>query len=173
VAKRLALVYETDPMKGEFDSLIVVPTYSISSKDPLTVDLNFMVEGGFTFEYLSDITYPFYKESSELRFLRYTFTDDKNGKVESSLRFVPNKCSVGEVELLAQFNKIKKEGNLENHVGGEFMKLSFTCFLNKANPHYEMIKKESIEASGESLFPGNYYVYVVYLDRFIINLTPR
>ena len=36
-----------------------------------------------------------------------------------------------------------------------------------------MINKEFKHAYGESYFPYNYYVYIVYLDGFIINLTSQ
>jgi hypothetical protein len=173
VSARLALGYETDPMKGEFDSLFVVPTYSISTKDPLKVDLDFIVNGGLSFSYLGDITYPFYKESIKLKFLKYSFQNEINWKVKSAFRFTPNRCGANETELVAQFNKIKSEENLPNHIGGEFMKLSFICFMNKSNPHYETIKKVFIEAYGESDFPYDYYVYIIYLDKFIVKLTSQ
>ncbi|MBI3219218.1 MAG: hypothetical protein HYZ44_06880 [Bacteroidetes bacterium] len=173
VTMQLKLGYETDPMEGEYDSLFVVPTYSISSKDPLAVDLEFSVEGGFTSAFLGDITYPFYEKSSNLNYLRYTFNSSKNWEIESSLLFHPYKCSVNKIDLMAQFHKIKREGNITNHVGGEFLKLCFICYMNGSNANYELIKKEFIENCGESYFPGNYYIYVVYLDRFIKNLTSR
>ncbi len=170
VTKQLKLGYETDPMKGEYDSISVVPTYLISSKDPLRVDLNFSVEGGFTSAFLGEITYPFYEKSSRLNFLRYTFVNEKSWKVESSLRFIPQKCSVTESELITQFNENKKAGKYFTDDREQFIKLSFTCFLNNANPHYEMIKEEFINALGETYFPDGYYVYVIYLDKFILNL---
>lgn len=173
VTKQLKLGYETDPMKDEYDSIFVVPTYSISSRDPLRIDLNFSVEGGFTSAFLGDVTYPFYEKSLWLNFLRYTFVNDKIWKVESSLLFHPYNCGVNEAELLSQFYAIKKEGNVNNHVGGEFLKLCFICYMNGSNANYEMIKMEFIENCGESYFPGNYYVYIVYLDRFILNLTSQ
>jgi hypothetical protein len=176
VSKRLVLGYETDPMKGEYDSMFVVPTYSISSKDPLTVDLNFIVNGELWVKYVGDVTYPFYESRpwNRLSFLHYTFqsADDKS-IVQSSLRFTPRKCVVTETELMAQFNRVKSEGNLDTESGGELMKSSFICFVNRNNQYYEMITKEFKQAFGESDFPYNYYVYIVYLDRFIINLTSQ
>lgn len=173
VSKRLALGYETDPMKGEFDSLFVVPTYSIASINPLTMDLDFMVFGGLSFTYIGDLTYPFYKESAELKFLRYTFPDSKNLAIESTLLFTPHECGIMESELVNKFNKIKSEGNLDTENGGELMKSSFICFLNEKNTRYEMIDQEFKQAFGESYFPYNYYVYIVYLDKFIINLISQ
>ena len=173
VTMQLKLGYETDPMKGEYDSLFVVPTYSISSKDPLAVDLEFSVEGRFTFAFLGDITYPFYEKSSWLNFLRYTFVNDKGWKVKSSLQFIPQKCSMTEPELITQFNENKKAGKYFTDDREQFIKLTFICFLNNANPHYEMIKEEFINALGETYFPDGYYVYVIYLDKFILNLIYR
>lgn len=170
ITKQLKLGYETDPMKEEYDSLFVVPTYTISSRYPLTIDLNFSVEGGFTSAFLGDITYPFYEKTSWLNFLRYTFVNDKSWKVKSALQFIPQKCSVTEPELITRFNENKKAGKYFTDNREQFIKLSFTCFLNNANPHYEMIKEEFINALGETYFPDGYYVYVIYLDKFILNL---
>lgn len=174
VSKRLALGYEVDPINGYFDSLFVIPTYSISSKDPLTVDLDFIVNGQFRVVSLSELTYAFYegRPLDTLFFLRYKFQSvNNNTAVQSSLQFKPNGCNVTEMELMAQFNKIKVEHHLDTEIGGELMKLSFICFLNGRNPDYEMITKDFKQAFGESSFPYNYYVFIIYLDRFIINLT--
>lgn len=176
VSKRLVLGYETDPMKGEFDSMFVVPAYSISSKEPLKVDLDFIVNGELWVKYLGDLTYPFYESRpwNRLSFLRYSFQlADNKSIVQSSLRFTPIKCEVTETELMAQFNSEKRKGNLDTESGGELMKSSFICFVNRNNQYYEMITKEFKQAFGESDFPYNYYVYIVYLDRFIINLTSQ
>ena len=174
VSERLALGDELDPINGRFDSLFVVPTYSISSQNPLTVDLDFLVNGGLSWVYLCDLTYPFYKEAAKLRFLRYTFQFvDNKWIVRSFLQFTPPKCSLSETDLLAQFNKIKSEEHLHTQIGGEFMKLSFICFLNTANPHYKIITKEFTEAFGDSNFPYNYYPYIIYLDKFIVNFTSQ
>jgi hypothetical protein len=173
VTKRLALGDEVDPINGRFDSLFVVPTYSISSKDPLTVDLDFLAYGGLSFAYIGDITYPFYKESAVLKFVRYTFLNGENLTIESSLLFIPHECSITENELMDQFNKIKRERNLDTESGGELMKSSFICFLNGKNKHYDMIDQEFKQECGEFYFPYNYYVYIVYLDKFIVNLISQ
>ncbi len=174
VTKRLELGYETDPMKGEYDSIFVVPTYSISSKDPLAVDLDF-IEASDRWRWLiGDLTYRFYDNTryDQLSFIKYTFqVENNNVKVKSSLRFVPNRCEMTETELINRFNKLKDERHLATEGGEELMKSSFVCFLNNKNSYYSMITKEIKEASGESLFPGGYYVYIVYFDSFIINLT--
>ena len=104
VSKRLALGHETDPISGYFDSLFVIPTYSIASRNPLTVDLNFIVDGQLWTKYLMDLTYAFYegRPMDTLSFLRYTFQSTNSMPiVQSSLRFTPHKCNVTETELMA------------------------------------------------------------------------
>jgi hypothetical protein len=171
-SKRLALGYETDPMKGEFDSLFLQPTFIISSQNPLIVSLDFLVYGSFTTSFLGDITYPFYQNSTTLRFLRYKFFGTKKGTTESSLRFTPNKCDFTETELLAQFNKIKKENHFYSDLGTDLMKQAFNCFLNKQNPNYNAMVNEFRKAMGPTPDdPYTYYPYIIYLNEFIVNLT--
>lgn len=174
VAKRLALGDEVDPINGRFDSLFVVPIYTISSKDPLTVELDFQVDGDFRIGYLGDVTYPFYESRpwNRLSFLSYTFQIiNSTAVVKSSLRFTPHKCNLTETELVTQFNKRKNDGHLDTENGGELMKGSFICFLNGANSNYEMMNKEFKSAFGDSVSPYYYYPYVAYLDKFFVNFN--
>lgn len=176
VSERLALGDEVDPINGRFDSLFVVPTYSISSQNPLTVDLDFVVNGDFRVGYLGDVTYPFYEKKPRniLSFLRYTFQfADNKWIVRSSLKFKPHQCNISQTELMNQFNKVKSDGNLDTERGGVLMKMSFTCFLNNVNPSYEMMNKEFNAAFGESVSPYYYYSYIAYLSKFIVNFTPQ
>ena len=78
-----------------------------------------------------------------------------------------------EKELLAKFSRIKSDGHLDTESGGELMKSSFICFVNTNNQYYKMINSEFKQAFGESNFPYNYYVFIVYLDGFIKNLTSK
>ncbi len=175
VSKRLVLGYETDPMKGEFDSMFVVPTYSISSKDPLTVDLNFIVNGQFRAGSLSDLTYNFYegRPLDTLSFLRYAFQSTNNKPVaQSSLLFTPHECGLTQTELKEQFNKIKLENHFYTDQGTDFMKQAFNCFLNKSNPNYNVMLCEFRRAMAPTPNdPYTYYPFITYLDEFIINLT--
>lgn len=118
VSIKLFFEEEIDHFNGDRDSLSVYPLHSISSKNPLIVDLNFFVKGGLGYRYLGDVTYPFYKESNILEFLRYTFQLDNNKLVaRSSLQYTPRKCSTTEDELIAQFNKLKSEKHLDTYLG--------------------------------------------------------
>ncbi len=175
VAKRLALGDEVDPINGRFDSLFVVPTYSISSKNPLTVDLDFLVNGDFRIGYLGDVTYPFYEKRpwNRLSFLQYTFLHaDNKSVVQSSLRFTPNKCNLTETELLTQFNNVRSEKHFYTDQGSDLMKQVFNCFLNGVNSNYKVMMNEFRKAmETTSNDPYTYYPYVTYLDLFIMSLN--
>lgn len=172
VSERLSLGDEVDPINGKFDSLLVVPVYSISSQNPLSIDLDFIVDGGFRLGYLGDVTYPFYKESSKLKFLRYTFLNDNEWNVNSFLLFTPHGCNLPSTELLAQFNKIKNEKHFYTDEGSNLMKQAFNCFLNGTNPDYFIMLDGFRKAFGPTPDdPYTYYPYITYLDSFIVNLN--
>lgn len=175
VAKRLALGDEVDPINGRFDSLFVVPIYTISSKDPLTVELDFLVDGDFRIGYLGDVTYPFYENRpwNRLSFLSYTFKIiNSTAVVKSSLRFTPHKCNLTETDLVEQFNNVKSKKYFYTDQGSNLIRQVFNCFLNGVNSHYEIMMNEFRKAMAPTPNdPYTYYPYITYLDSFIISLT--
>lgn len=166
-----------DPINGIFDSLFVVPTYSVSPHTPLTVNLDFVVNGDFRKGYLGDVTYLFYKKkpSNLLSFLKYRFEFvDNNWIVQSSIRFTPHPCSLTESELMAQFNNVKSENHFYSDQGSNIIKLIFICFLNGVNRDYEVMMTEFTKAPSTPLDdPYTYNSYVYYLNKFIVNFTPQ
>jgi hypothetical protein len=165
LSKVLALGDEIDPLKGSYDSIKVVPTYTISSQSPLKVDLSFRTRGSFMIGYLEDLTYRFHENGmTQFSFLQYSLAYHDKWSVMSGLGFKPFDCQLSEQELLDQFDALKRDGILDTEKGGELSRECFVCFLNSSNANYE---KMLIEYKKSRYGGYYYYLYVTYLDEFI------
>ncbi|MEZ4972439.1 MAG: hypothetical protein R2820_03980 [Cyclobacteriaceae bacterium] len=166
-----------DPMTDMYDSIRVIPAYSVATRTPLTINLIFLIDGSFMIDYLSDLTYVFNGNSrlyeNQFDFLKYSFIDSEKSRVQSSLLFTPQKCGLSEGQILNQFHKLKEEGHLYTDQGSELVKQSFLCFLNGDNSYYHdmMAALKSASAYIRHYNPYNYYSYVYYFNQFIIDPT--
>lgn len=176
IASHLSLTDEVDPFKGEYDSIIMIPTYYISSKDPLTVKLSFILKGNLGLGYLKSLTCDIkYKPNEQTKkyfdFLSYKFILDNQWEVQSMVQFKPCDCNITDKDLLLKFNKIGNEKHLDTEQGDELLLMSFICFINGLNPHYERMIEEYKKIIGISFSPYRYYTYITYFDAFIIDLN--
>lgn len=166
-----------NPMTDMYDSIKLIPAYSVTTRTPLTMDLIFLIDGSFMIDYLNDLTYVFNEDSrpyeNQFNFLRYSFIDTDKSRVQSSLLFTPQECGLSEDQILNQFHKLKEQHHLYTDQGSELVKQSFLCFLNGKNSHYYNMMG-ALKSTSEYIQhhnPYNYYSYVYYFDQFITNLT--
>lgn len=176
-SKQISLSDEIDHFSGDTDSIVITPAYYISSQNPLSIDLKFLIDGNLGIGFLEDLTcnlkfQPNDQTKKYIDFLSYNFilTNDK-WIIESSIDYPPCVCNEAHVELLSRFNKARKEQFQNTEQSDELLKFSFICFINGLNPYYYKIINEFEANTGKSFSPYLYSTYVTYLDKFIINFN--
>lgn len=172
---RFFLKEEVDPLNGVFDFLTMVPVYSVSTLDPLTIDLIFLTHGDNGVSRIAEVTYNFYEQGRVLQFLSYQFEYQEKWMINYILRFPPCNCGVSQQELFASFEKAKQK-DLTNDNGMSVLTKSFCCFLNGNNDRYQSISREFDEAfqkASTEQYAYTYHPFISYFDDFILITNSR